>query len=71
MGQFVKGRYFVHSDIIQWLCNYYISEECFSIPCQNGGTCIDGKLMFTCECPKHFSGRMCEIGRYWQFAAEL
>ena len=47
-----------------------ISDECYSNPCQNGGTCIDEKLMLTCECPKHFGGRMCEIGRYWQFSAE-
>ena len=70
MDQFVKGRYFVHIDVIKLICKYYISDECYSNPSQNGGTCIDEKLMFTCECPKYFGGRTCEIGWYWQFAAE-
>ena len=42
--------------------NYYILDECYSIPCQNDGTCIDEKLMFTWECPSNFRGILCEKG---------
>ncbi|XP_021116737.1 multimerin-1 isoform X2 [Heterocephalus glaber] len=34
---------------------------CSSFPCQNGGTCIDGRISFTCACRHPFSGKNCTI----------
>jgi len=40
-------------------------------PCQpsciNGGTCIEGTGVATCQCTEHFTGQTCEekvVGRY-------
>ena len=35
-------------------------DDCFSSPCQNGGTCIDKLQNFVCQCPHRASGRLCE-----------
>ncbi|KAI1236191.1 hypothetical protein IHE44_0001468 [Lamprotornis superbus] len=39
-------------------------KQCSPNPCKNGGTCIRNRYRsrFTCECPKPFRGRFCEIG---------
>lgn len=36
-------------------------DECSSGPCQNGGTCRDGHLSFSCSCKPGFTGKMCEV----------
>ena len=33
------------------------------MPCQAGGTCIDGINGFTCDCLLGYGGDTCEIGR--------
>ncbi|XP_005374310.1 PREDICTED: multimerin-1 [Chinchilla lanigera] len=41
-----------------------VTEEesgCSSFPCQNGGTCINGRTSFTCACRHPFSGKNCTI----------
>ncbi|CAG9567385.1 unnamed protein product [Danaus chrysippus] len=35
-------------------------DECWSSPCQNGGTCIDGVATYNCSCPDGFIGDNCE-----------
>ncbi|CAD6999708.1 unnamed protein product [Ceratitis capitata] len=30
-------------------------DECWSGPCQNGGTCIDGVAYYNCTCPDGFT----------------
>ena len=35
-------------------------NQCFSTPCQNGGTCTDGINRFTCACLAGYNGTTCE-----------
>ncbi|KAL5012769.1 hypothetical protein ScPMuIL_011320 [Solemya velum] len=35
-------------------------DDCWSNPCKNGGTCIDGLSNHTCVCPHLFNGTSCE-----------
>ncbi|XP_041369439.1 protein crumbs-like isoform X2 [Gigantopelta aegis] len=35
-------------------------DDCLTIPCQHGGTCIDGFKNYTCKCPHNFNGTNCE-----------
>ncbi|XP_024082772.1 protein eyes shut isoform X2 [Cimex lectularius] len=35
-------------------------DECWSSPCQNGGTCHDGIAFFNCSCPDGFVGETCD-----------
>ena len=37
-------------------------DECASVSCQNGGTCIDGINEFTCDCVPGHTGSICDIG---------
>lgn len=38
-------------------------DECASNPCQNGGTCSNNINSFSCSCPEHVHGTMCEYGK--------
>nr|CAD7195211.1 unnamed protein product [Timema douglasi] len=35
-------------------------DECWSSPCGNGATCVDGVATFNCSCPPGFTGLTCE-----------
>ena len=37
-------------------------NECDTNPCQNGGTCLDGKASYSCECMAGYEGDDCETG---------
>ena len=37
-------------------------DECLSVTCLNGGTCINEIGGFRCECPPGFRGDTCGIG---------
>uniref|UniRef100_A0A8C8YSQ1 Multimerin-1 n=1 Tax=Prolemur simus TaxID=1328070 RepID=A0A8C8YSQ1_PROSS len=43
---------------------YPVTEEysgCSRFPCQNGGTCINGRASFTCACRHPFTGDNCTV----------
>ena len=35
-------------------------DECFSSPCQNNATCVDGENSYTCHCLSGYQGSHCE-----------
>ncbi|XP_055967297.1 multimerin-1 [Sorex fumeus] len=37
------------------------NSDCSRSPCQNGGTCINGRIGFTCACRHPFSGEQCTV----------
>ena len=37
-------------------------DECVSIPCQNGGSCVDYVNGYFCKCPVEVYGINCETG---------
>ena len=40
------------------ICDFDINE-CASVPCKFGGTCIDGENSYTCRCELGYSGTNC------------
>jgi|GEM_PF-928125 len=40
-------------------CNQSVND-CPGNECQNGATCVDGHLGYSCDCPSGFSGERCE-----------
>ncbi|XP_071951339.1 protocadherin Fat 4-like [Antedon mediterranea] len=42
------------------LCELEV-DQCESVSCQNGGTCIDGSGSFSCQCLSGFAGDLCEV----------
>lgn len=50
--------------ILFYLDSFSVTEEyssCSRHPCQNGGTCINGRTSFTCACRHPFTGDNCTI----------
>ena len=35
-------------------------DDCITVVCQNGGTCLDAKDSFTCNCVQGYGGKFCE-----------
>ena len=38
-------------------------DECYSLPCLNGGACLQGVGMFTCHCSPGYTGTICDAGK--------
>ena len=43
-------------------------DECLSIPCSNGGTCLDFLNNYHCACVDGYNGTHCELGMHVCFA---
>ena len=35
-------------------------DDCVTGPCMNGGTCVDGLMSYSCQCPVGYTGANCE-----------
>ena len=60
---------YIYSDDCHIIMTYYRSQisiseinECNSVPCQNGGQCIDEINKYSCLCEAGFTGLNCETG---------
>ena len=38
-------------------------DECTSVPCQNGGTCIDQVNGYLCQCAPGYTDLQCQTGK--------
>ncbi|XP_035677232.1 uncharacterized protein LOC118416254 [Branchiostoma floridae] len=36
-------------------------DHCASLPCSNGGTCVNGPVSFQCLCPPEYVGTQCQV----------
>ncbi|XP_061745375.1 coagulation factor VII-like [Nerophis ophidion] len=53
---------FEHTEITdEFWKTYSIPDHCESNPCLNGGSCSVQTGSYTCLCPQHFSGLICEL----------
>ena len=43
-------------------------KKCYSMPCQNSGTCIEERYGYTCDCVAGFTGVHCETGTCLSFS---
>ena len=47
-------------DTTQWWFGASYPDFCHPNPCLNGGSCANGKTNYTCNCPKGYTGEVCE-----------
>ena len=40
-------------------------NECNSLPCENGATCIDDVNAYNCSCVEGYNGTTCETGIFF------
>ena len=40
-------------------------DECASIPCKNGGTCVDSINSYNCKCEVGYVGHNCDTGIFF------
>ena len=55
-----------HWSLLIYLHRYYFSSdinECSSVPCQNGGTCVDQVNSYKCTCSPGYTGSNCQTSK--------
>ena len=61
LGTSAKQVRFLAKALIQFLSSLITDvDECASVPCQNGGTCVDGIDGYKCVCMAGYTGDSCE-----------
>lgn len=60
------------SDTCKCYCFFLVTDidECLTVTCLNGGTCINEIGGFRCDCPPGFRGDTCGIGITYYFIFE-
>lgn len=48
-------------------CLLELPQDCRSLPCQNGGACVNDGDSFICNCTVGFKGRQCELCKFMCF----
>ena len=56
-------NYSFSSMFVNLRVNFLDIDECSSSPCENGGTCVDGVDVYTCECMAGYTGDQCETSK--------
>src|SRR4051812_37112565 len=50
---------------VKGIIKYFVElNPCASLPCLNGGTCVNNESCFTCLCTMGFTGRLCEFREF-------
>ena len=57
----IKHKFFCDILILYFMCKDI--DECYSLPCFNGGTCKDNVGSFNCTCAAGYTGKNCETGK--------
>ena len=55
---------------VDFLWKFSDIDDCATLPCKAGGTCVDKTNGYTCLCPTGYSGLTCEIGANNSVVAE-
>ena len=62
----VKDTYMYFNDYCLGFTWFLAQTTCGSMPCQNGGTCVDVDIQdvgYRCECPPEWTGMDCETSK--------
>ena len=51
-----------HHLFADYLRKFLDIDDCSTLPCKAGGTCVDKTNGFVCLCPTRYIGLTCEIG---------
>ena len=50
--------------INDYIVNFSDIDDCAENPCWNGGVCVDGINVFTCDCAHGFTGDLCNTSMF-------
>ena len=52
-------------------CHQLDINECGSLPCLNGGNCVDGVNGYECRCQPGYTGIMCETSKWTKILEKM
>lgn len=56
-------KQFSHRFKLNWMARSTVIDNCISVPCQNGGLCINGVNTFSCQCLAGYTDSLCTTGQ--------